>query len=374
MAKKKRTKKLDMKLKAPKGLRYKVDVPPELFTLPLSMLVHGRPGSGKSYLAYNIVKKYQQAGLCDRVLLCSPTAQSNTALKMDLGVADEDIFDPTDKSIPAKITQIVEDERDEFEHDLHLQEDYRRFGAQIKSGKSVYEIDEELWLQFTDNEGNIVQKPEMKYQNAVGGRPQLMTIWDDMIASPCWEKNQSFLNYTTRQRHLGSLSYNPKHRSGQFVGALGMSNLYLIHSLTCERGGLPKLVRQNAFQIAIVNNTANKKELKALCEACSGQCDEDDFYNMFAKSQQQEHDSFIVDFLARKKDHPSMFRRNLDTFLIPDGGASMTGRAQGGKTKKKKKRGNGDGLSKKEQRELGRIEQPGANAMAVDNANTNNKI
>ena len=47
---------------------------------------------------------------------------------------------------------------------------------------------------------------------------------------------------------------------------------------------------------------------------------------------------------------------------------------QGGEKKKKKKRGKGDGLSKKEQRELGRIEQPGANAMAVDNANTNNKI
>ena len=372
MAKKKRSKKLDMKIKLPKGARYKVDVPPELFTLPMSMLIHGRPGSGKSVLAYNIIKKYQQAGLCDRVIMVSPTAQSNSALKEDLGIADEDIFLPTDKSVPSRITQIVEDERDEFERDLDRQEDFRKFGAQLRSGKSVYEIEDDLWLQFTDDSGDLVSKPEMKYKNAVGGRPQLFTIWDDCIASPVWEKSQSFLNYTTRQRHLGSMTYDPRHKSGQKVGALGMSNLYLIHSLKCERGGLPKLVRQNAFQIAIVNNTANKKELQSLCEACSGQCDEDVFYDLFKKSQQKDHDSFIVDFLHRKKDHPSMFRRNLDEFLIPDKSVTY---ASSVPEKKKKKRGRkADKVSKAEQRRLAAAEQPSPNDLAVDNVNVQKKI
>jgi len=212
----------------------------------------------------------------------------------------------------------------------------------------------------------------MKYKNAVGGRPQLFTIWDDCIASPVWEKSQAFLNYTTRQRHLGSMTYDPRHRSGHKVGALGMSNLYLIHSLKCERGGLPKLVRQNAFQIAIVNNTANKKELQSLCEACSGQCDEDVFYNLFKKSQQKDHDTFIVDFLNRKKDHPSMFRRNLDEFLIPDKSVTYTSSVP---EKKKKKRGRkADKVSKAEQRRLAAAEQPSPNDLAVDNVNVQNKI
>ena len=369
MKKKIKRKKIDMSLKAPKGLRYHVDVPKELFSLPLSFLVHGRPGAGKTYMTYNIIKKYQEAGLCDRVILVSPTAASNTSLLQDLGVKAEDVFCPTDKRVPAKLTKIANDERDEFEQDLHRVEDFKRFERELRSGKSVYEIDDELFHQFTDNQGDLVQKPEMKYKNAMGGRPGLFTIWDDCIASPCWEKNQSFLNYTTRQRHLGSLEYNPTHPSGQFVGSLGMSNIYVIHSLRSERGGLPKLVRDNAFQIAIVNNTANKKELQSLCEACSGQCDEEDFYAMFEKSQQKEHDTFIIDFLYRKEDHPSMFRQNLDVYLIPDGKKSTAIVRKPEKVKKKRKKK--DELSKTEQRELGRIEQPGPNAMAVDNVNTN---
>jgi hypothetical protein len=371
MAKKKKSKKLDMRIKLPKGARYKVDVPPELFTLPCSFLIHSSPGGGKTTLVYNIIQKYKQAGLCDRVILVSPTAQSNSVLRIDLGIKDEDIFSPTDKSVPAKITQIVEDERDEFERDLDRQEDYRKFGAQLRSGKSVYEIEDDLWLQFTDDNGDLVSKPEMKYKNAVGGRPQLFTIWDDCISSPCWEKNQSFLNYTTRQRHLGAMTYDPKHRSGHKVGALGMSNLYLIHSLKCERGGLPKLVRQNAFQIAIVNNTANKKELQSLCEACSGRVDEDVFYDLYKRSQQKDHDTFLIDFLYRKEDHPSMFRRNLDEFLIPDKSVTY---ASSVPEKKKKKGRKADKVSKAEQRRLAAAEQPSPNELAVDNVNTENKI
>ncbi len=317
MAKKKRCK-LNMKIKLPKGARYQIDVPPELFgAMPVNALVHGRPGAGKTCISYNILKKYKEAGLCDRILMVSPTAGSNQSLLDDLEIDLADVFDPTDKKVPAKITCVINDERDQFVADLKRVEDWEEFGRLLESGTNVYRIKDELWDEFTNIHGDVVEKPRFKYEgNATGGRPNIWCLWDDCISTPVWEKNQSFLNMAIRMRHLGVMPYRKGHN--QMCGGLGLNNLYLVHQLTAERGGLPRLVRSNACQIIIVDKTANKKELKQLEDACSGYVEPEVFQQLYAKANQKRHDAFVVDFLAKRGEQPSMFRRNLDEFLIPD--------------------------------------------------------
>ena len=323
---KKKSKKIDMVMKIPKEARYAIEPPPELFgTHPVSAAIHGRPGCGKTTMMYNILKKYKQAGLCDRVLFCTPTAGSNKSLLEDLDIDMKDIFDPSDKKVPSKVTKIVEDERDEFVDDLYEMEKYDEYQKLcghmgfLAAKRKVYGEEKEYTIDGNEINQNsslgIVPRPKMKYQNATGGRPNIWMIYDDCISTPVWEKNQSFSNLMIRCRHVGAMPY----RKGkpQFTGALGLNNLFLIHALTCERGGLPKLVRQNLFQFIIVGNTANKKELKMLADAVGGQVSEKDFYQMKEQANQDQYDSFIIDFLYNKKTQPSMFRRNLDTFLLP---------------------------------------------------------
>ena len=61
----------------------------------------------------------------------------------------------------------------------------------------------------------------------------------------------------------------------------------------------------------------NQKMLDEIAEELAGEVSPAVFHKVFQKAIQNKHDFLFVD-LHRKTNHPSPFRRNLDTFLIPE--------------------------------------------------------
>ena len=62
--------------------------------------------------------------------------------------------------------------------------------------------------------------------------------------------------------------------------------------------------------------TKSGKELQEIAEEVSGEIDERTFSQVYGQAMQEPHDFLMID-LHKKENHPSMFRRNFDEFIIP---------------------------------------------------------
>jgi hypothetical protein len=62
--------------------------------------------------------------------------------------------------------------------------------------------------------------------------------------------------------------------------------------------------------------TTSAKELEDISESVDGEIDKDTFLQLCKAAWKDPHDLLFIDHHP-KQNHPSGFRRNLDTFLIP---------------------------------------------------------
>ena len=99
-------------------------------------------------------------------------------------------------------------------------------------------------------------------------------------------------------------------------GALGLSLFFLIQSYKAVAGGISRTIRGNVTSMILFANK-NQKMLDEIAEELAGEVSPELFHKVFKQAIQDKHDFLFVD-LHRKPNHPSAFRRNLDTFLIPE--------------------------------------------------------
>jgi hypothetical protein len=110
-------------------------------------------------------------------------------------------------------------------------------------------------------------------------------------------------------RHIGGFT-DPK-----MPGAVGCSMLFNVQSWKTSVGGLPKALRNN-LTLMLLFKTTSAKELADIAEAVDGEISTEKFLSVCHAAWQAPHDFLMIDLHPRKS-HPSMFRRNFDTFLIP---------------------------------------------------------
>ena len=96
----------------------------KLHTITLAI---GKRGAGKSYFISNLMTWLN----FDRILLISPTAESNYSQFKHLNIDPNDIFDPDDAEVVQKIINIVNQERDDLL-------DYRQKLQIFKEIKKLY--------------------------------------------------------------------------------------------------------------------------------------------------------------------------------------------------------------------------------------------
>ena len=66
----------------------------------------------------------------------------------------------------------------------------------------------------------------------------------------------------------------------------------------------------------MVFRNKNMKELMLIAEEASGEVSVDQFFDIYKQAIQDTYDFLFIDF-AKKKEHPSMFRRNFNQWLLP---------------------------------------------------------
>ena len=255
----------------------------------------GKRASGKSTAIVNLIERLK----FDYCIAVSPTMNSNKEL-MDRLKIEHTFEDVDDTSVIDKIKDIVKKEAEDLERYI---EELKRYDKLIKDLKDGKYLDDDLLLQFFSDEGHFM-KPEHRWN---GEKPRIAVIFDDMLGSGIYSKPRKLNGLSTYSRHVGSL------KDG---GAVGVSLFFLIQSFKCQTGGLNKVIRNQCTSMCLFK-TKDKQEMKDVAESVSGEINEDIFNKVYDTAIREPYDFLFID-LHKKKEHPSMFRRRLDEFILTE--------------------------------------------------------
>lgn len=134
-----------------------------------------------------------------------------------------------------------------------------------------------------------------------------MVFFDDCIGSAIFsgkgiKKLNSMVIY---MRHLGQL------KDG---GAIGCSFIFAVQSYKSQNSGLSKTIR-NQMTHMLLFKTKNEKELDEIAEEVAGEINKKTFMKLYHEAIKEKFDFLFID-LHKKDNHPSMFRRNFNEFLM----------------------------------------------------------
>ncbi len=255
----------------------------------------GKRASGKSTAIINLIERMK----FDYVIAVSPTMNSNKELMDRLKIEHvfEDVDDP---GVIDSIKDIVKKEAEELERYREELKRYNKLMTDLKNGKYM---DDDILLQFFSDEGNFI-KPTHRWN---GEKPRIAVIFDDMLGSGIYSRPRKLNGLSTYSRHVGSLKEG---------GAIGVSLFFMIQSFKCQTGGLNKVIRNQCTSMCLFK-TKDRQEMKDVAESVSGEISEDIFNKVYDTAIREPYDFLYID-LHPKKEHPSMFRRRLDEFIIPE--------------------------------------------------------
>ena len=287
-----------LEIKVPDGSPFTYETDKMMPKAHQNCLIVAPRGQGKTTFCVNLMESMPY----DRVIVVSPSIKSNKALMSRLKIDPEDIYEnPDDITILDEIKQKIEQERDDLEKYEVDKKKYKELMKKLNDDQ--FSIPDDLLMAFYKN-GNF-EPPSHRW----GGRkPCIAILFDDCLGSGIFTKGIRKLNsLTIYHRHLGQLEKG---------GSIGASLYFLVQSYKAQSGGISRCIRGNTTSLAI-GRTKSDKELEDIAEECGGEVSRETFLKVHNQATRDtKFDFLFVDFHV-KENHPSCFRKNLDTFIVP---------------------------------------------------------
>jgi hypothetical protein len=286
------------KIRVPKNGAFTIKTEPDFINLHGVILAVAKRGVGKTVAFSNLLRLMRENHVLDRLVLVSPTYHNNKDKFYGLGLDEEnDILEP-DKYTPELLMELLDEEGLLYDEYHEKMKKWKLLQQKLKSNIPIEKIDPFLLLELN----NITEKPYHRYN---GKKPVIVIFFDDCQGSDLFKPTSKLSNMVIKHRHLGKTK----------DGALGCSLLFACQNYTSNSMGLPKSIRGNLTHMLVFKNK-NQKELDLIAEECSGEINTEQFFELYDKAIQEPHDFLFIDF-AKKREHPSMFRRNFNEWLIP---------------------------------------------------------
>lgn len=283
----------------PKETSGAYETDPNMFKMHQVCIIVGKRQSGKTTALVSLLEQMKY----DRIIFVSPTMKSNKEILSRLKIDEGDIFeDCDDPGVVDKIKQLVDDEARDLER---YRDEMRRYNKLMRAINSDHmPIDEEDMIAFFNDRDFM--KPTHKYN---GEKPRIAVVFDDCLGSGLYSRPRKLNALSTYSRHVGQLKEG---------GSIGVSLFFLIQSFKAQTGGLNKVIRNQCTSLMLFR-TKDKGELVDVAESVAGEIDQETFMNVYneAIGNGENHEFLSID-LHRKNNHPSMFRRRYNEFLIPD--------------------------------------------------------
>lgn len=299
--------KLDKKydIKVPKSSAFTIDTPSDFFNLHAVFLAIAKRGVGKTTAYSNLLRLMKVNNVLDRFILVSPTYHNNKHYFEGLPLDEEkDVIEPT-KNTPEILMEILDEEGADYDRYHEELKEYNELQRFIKNGGNIDNYDPFHILKWsTYDDLRNVPKPTHRYN---GRKPIITIFFDDCQGADLFKPSSKLSNLVIKHRHLGKTNDD---------GAIGCTLLFACQNYTSSSAGLPKSIRNNTTHMLVFRNK-NMKELQLIAEECSGEISTEQFFNIYNRAIQNQHDFLLIDFHP-KKEHPSNFRRNFNEFLIPE--------------------------------------------------------
>eukprot|EP00965_Chrysotila_dentata_P043295 1439130-Pleurochrysis_carterae.AAC.2 len=253
-------------------------------------IIVGKRGSGKSTSAASLISAYA----FDKIYVISPTCRSklNEPILQSMGnVQAENCYDdPSPESLQMILDSIEEEER--------ILEDYKRKMKLWNTlMKSEHNLDYYQLNELVDERGELC-RPEHAYG---GHYPCSLILFDDIVGSTLI-RSRALANAVILHRHLANGN--------------GASMMFLTQSFISDSSGLPKIIRLQCT-VLLLFKTYSEKELESVSHECRGEVTHEKFKQAYDIAMQGgDHSFLLVDFLYNKNNAPSMFRRNLNEYII----------------------------------------------------------
>jgi hypothetical protein len=289
------------RITVPKGSAFTINTDKDFIQLNAVILAIAKRGVGKTTAISNLLRMMKENNVLDRLILVSPTYHNNKHYFQGLPLAEEDVIEP-EAHTAEYLMELLEDEGAAYDEYFEKMRRWRELQKELRDRrKHLDEINEELLLEFED-----MEKPTYKYtRDGKAHKPVITIFFDDCQGSDLFKPRSKLSNMVIKHRHLG----------GTQDGSIGCTLIFACQNYTSNAAGLPKSIRGNLTHMMVFRNK-NMKELMLISEEASGEVSVDQFFDIYTRAMQEQHDFLFIDF-AKKKEHPSMFRRNFNEWLIP---------------------------------------------------------
>ena len=289
------------RITVPKGSAFTIKTDPDCIQLCGIILAIAKRGCGKTCSLSNLLHMMKANNALDRLIIVSPTYHNNAHYFKGLPLADEDIIEP-EVNTAEYLMELMEIEGSAYDEYHNQLKRWNQLQKEIRDNrKQVDEIDPELLVEFQN-----MEKPMYKYmRNGKAFKPVITIFFDDCQGSDLFKPRSKLSNMVIKHRHLGQTR----------DGSLGVTLIFATQNYTSSSAGLPKSIRGNLTHMMVFRNK-NMKELQLIAAEASGEVSTEQFFDLYSRAMIEPYDFLFVDF-AKKKNHPSMFRRNFNEWLIP---------------------------------------------------------
>jgi hypothetical protein len=279
----------------PKKSAFQIPTPPDVPKQHSLTIFSARRGGGKSVACTAYVKKLLDVGAMQRVMIITPTWNSNKEIWKPLGIKEEDVIEPT-KTALKDVVERVEAEKKEYEEYLVKKKRYREFQRVLKSTTCLEAIPMAMMVEALD--GGYFEGPP-KWKHVDDSHPTFcMLIIDDCMSLPILSHpSAGLVNTCIKHRHIAD--------------GLGLSICMLVQSY-CAVGGVPRPIRENCTLLCLFK-LKDQNQWKKIHEEIGSDVELQKFDQMFEYATSKPFGFLCIDF--NPKSPESVFRCCFNEYL-----------------------------------------------------------
>lgn len=286
----------DFEITPPRKSAFQINTPIDVPKQHSLAIFSARRGGGKSVACTAYVKKLLDCGAMQRIMIITPTWNSNKEIFAPLNIDEDDVIEPS-KTALSTIVERVEAEKKEHDQYLFRKKRYREFQKAMKSATCIEAIPTSLMVEGLDN-GYFDGPP--KWKHADDTHPTFcMLIIDDCLSLPIMSHpTAGLVNTCIKHRHIAD--------------GLGLSIAMLCQSYCCQ-GGLNRVIRENCTLLCLFK-LKDQNQRSKIHEEIGSDVDLDRFDQMFEYATSKPYGFLCIDFSPKSPEQT--FRSCFNEYLI----------------------------------------------------------
>lgn len=267
---------------------YSPETPEHIPKLHSLMILNGRRNAGKTTAISNYLHILKNNKLLDRILVITPTYESNKKNWEALGIPREDVIEPTKDSIQ-QVLNIIKTESEAWDE---YKEKKKKWDQIVNSDVPFHLLPPVLTQILVENGG---LEPEWKYE--FERPPVLFLILDDCLGWDIYKPSAGLTKFVQSHRH--------HHK-------IGISVAMLVQTYCTKEAGVARPIRENCT-ILCLWKVKDQNQLKRIHDEIGNDVSLEKFDRMLEYATDKPFGFLTIDFCPKRPEYA--FRANFNEYL-----------------------------------------------------------